>query len=98
MNQFSFLRADSVFFFLVEIKSEKKEQDTDHLIGGPVPEPLEEPDTLKIGGGDNLFTLVADDFFQFAFDQGGKGGITDIHVQFHAGISADPVDIIRTVC
>jgi len=92
------LRRESVFFFLVKIKSEKKEQDTNHLIGGPVPEPAEGPHMLKIGGGDDLFALVADDFFHFAFDEGGELGIADIHVQFHAGVGADPVDIIGSVC
>ena len=85
------------FFFLFEIESEKKEQDADGFVGSPLEETPEQAGMLKISCRDNLDAVVPDDLPQFFFHQGCKFVVAHIHIQFYAGIGADPVDVIRAV-
>ena len=41
--------------------------------------------------------MIADDPFKVRFDEGGKFVIAYVHVEFYAGVCADPVDIIGAI-
>jgi hypothetical protein len=85
------------FFFLFEIEGEEKEKDTDCLVGGPLAEALEPVMVVKVVRRIDPDAMIADDPFKVRFDAGGKFVIAYIHVEFYAGVCADPVDIIGSV-
>lgn len=85
------------FFFLFEIEGKEKEDDADGLVGDPLAEALEPVVVVKVVRRIDLDAMVADDLFEVCFDAGGKFVIAYIHVEFYAGVRADPVDIIGSV-
>ena len=82
------------FFFLFEIEGEEKEDEADGFIGGPLAESLEPAVAMKIGLRIDLDAMITDDRVEVRFGLSGKFRIAYVHIQFHAGVCADPVDII----
>lgn len=82
------------FFFLFEIEGEEKEDDADGFVGGPLAEALKPAVVLKIAVGVDPDAVIADDRVEVRFRLGGKFCVAYIHIQFHAGVCADPIDII----
>lgn len=81
------------FFFLFEIEGEI-EEDANGFVGGPLAETLEPVVVVKIDLGIDPDTMIPDDLDEVCFRLGGKFVIAYIHIQFHAGVCADPVNIV----
>jgi len=82
------------FFFLFEIEGEQKEEDADGLVGYPMAEAKEPAVAEEIAFGIDPDAMIPDDRVEVRFCLSGEVVIAYIHIQFHAGVCADPVNII----
>ena len=82
------------FFFLLEIKGEEKEDQTDGMVGEPMAEALEPAVLVVIFFGCDPDAVVADDPVKLFFYEGGEFVIAYVHIQFHTGVGAYPVYVV----